>query len=167
MQTILDQMNTLPGMVGSLVYGPEGRILAQAFPAAFDASQLAEAVDMLLNGAHGLEVATGPIAMLDFRYRGARIIVRPIKGATLLLLCTPQANLPFLNISLGMAIPKVEKLAAQRALLPEPTPPGKADDSGSPSSSPLEADVEKLKGFEKVFLKMDSWIRKKSGIQDG
>lgn len=161
MQTLLNQMNTLPGIMGCLIYNLEGRILTQAFPPAFDTGHLADAAGILLNGALGLEVATGPVSMLDFRYRGARIIVRPIKGAALLLACTPQANLQFLNISLGVAIPKIEKLVAHQALLPEP-----AANSKSPSGAQIEAGVENLKGFEKVFLKMDSWIRKTSGIQD-
>ncbi|MBI3486946.1 MAG: roadblock/LC7 domain-containing protein [Acidobacteria bacterium] len=132
MQTLLNQMNTLPGIVGCLIYNPEGRILTQAFPPAFDPGHLAEAAGILLNGTLGLEVATGPVSMLDFRYRGARIIVRPIKGAALLLACSPQANLQFLNISLGVAIPKIEKLVAHQALLPEPAAPEPAAGVAAP-----------------------------------
>jgi predicted regulator of Ras-like GTPase activity (Roadblock/LC7/MglB family) len=160
MQTVLSQMNTLPGIVGSMVYDPEGQILAQAFPALFDAEALASAARILLYGASGLEVASGSISMLDFRFRDSRIVVRPFTGATLLLLCTAQANLQFLNISVGMAIPKIEKLAA----LPKPaasSPP--VPDSKAPASQEIEGTAEKLQGFEKVFLKMDAWMRKKSG----
>lgn len=160
MQTVLNQLNTLPGIVGSMVYDPEGRVLAQAFPTLFDADTLASAAGILLNGTSGLEVASGSISMLDFRFRDSRIVVRPLTGATLLMLCTTQANLQFLNISVGMAIPKIEKLAA----LPKPvTPSQRVPDKKASTNEELEENAEKLQGFEKVFLKMDSWMRKKSG----
>lgn len=163
MQTVLNQMNTLPGIVGSMVYDKEGQVLAQAFPTLFDGEALANAAGILLYGASGLEVAAGSISMLDFRFRDSRVVVRPVKGATLFLLCTAQANLQFLNISVGMAIPKIENLVASQAALPKPVPPSRAAlDAKAPASKGIEGNAEKLQGFEKVFLKMDSWMRKKS-----
>ena len=101
--------------------------------------------------------------MLDFRFRGSRIVVRPVKGATLFLLCTAEANLQFLNISLGMAIPKIEKLVANQTNLSKPVAPSRAAmDAKAPVGQRIEGTAEKLQGFEKVFLKMDSWMRKKS-----
>lgn len=166
MQSLLNQLNTLPGITGSLVYNPEGQILVQAFPADFDAGPLSSVVGILLNGMLGFEVAAGSVSMLDVRFRGARIIVRPVKGATLLLLCTPQANLSFLNISVEIVIPKIEKQVASQAILPLPVAPGATSQGQEALGQALDADVEKLRGFEKVFLRMDSWIRKKSGIRD-
>ena len=173
MQTVLDQMNTLPGIVGSMVYNAEGQVLAKAFPALFDGDALASAAGVLLYGVPGLEVAAGTISMLDLRYGESRIVVRPIKGANLLLLCTRQANLQFLNISVGMAIPKIEKLVTSQAAAPAPIPaipaisrpPSsiKEELNAKPDSSEtIEGKAKELKGFEKAFMKMDSWMRKQS-----
>jgi predicted regulator of Ras-like GTPase activity (Roadblock/LC7/MglB family) len=165
MKTVLDQMNTLPGIVGSMVYNAEGRVLAKAFPALFDAEALDSAAGVLLYGIQGMEVAAGMISMLDLRYGESRIVVRPIKGANLLLLCTRQANLQFLNISVGMAIPKIEKLVATQAAIPPlPGPPSSTREepsSKAASSEDLEGKAKELKGFEKAFMKMDSWMRKR------
>ena len=167
MQTVLDQMNSLPGIVGSMVYNAEGQVLAKAFPALFDAEALGSAAGVLLYGVQGMEVAAGTISMLDLRYGESRIIVRPIKGANLLLLCTRQANLQFLNISVGMAIPKIEKLVATQAAIPAippmPKPPSSIKEepnSKAASSENVEGKAKELKGFEKAFMKMDSWMRK-------
>jgi predicted regulator of Ras-like GTPase activity (Roadblock/LC7/MglB family) len=164
MQTVLEQMNALPGIVGSMVYDAEGRVLAKAFPALFDGDALASAAGILLYGVPGLEVAVGAVSTLDLRFGESRIVIRAIKGANLLLLCTRQANLQFLNISVGMAIPKIEKLAAS-----QPAPPRPGDSKKEPpppkaaSDETLEGKVKELKGFEKAFMKMDSWMRKQSG----
>ena len=164
MQTVLDQMNTLPGIVGSMVYNPEGRVLAKGFPALFDAEALGSAAGVLLYGVQGMEVAAGTISTLDLRYGESRIVVRPIKGANLLLLCTRQANLQLLNISVGMAIPKIEKLVATQAAIPpmpKPPPSSKEEPSSKAASSEnVEGKAKELKGFEKAFMKMDSWMRK-------
>jgi predicted regulator of Ras-like GTPase activity (Roadblock/LC7/MglB family) len=178
MQTVLDQMNTLPGIVGSMVYNAEGQVLAKAFPALFDGDALASAAGVLLYGVPGLEVAAGTISLLDLRYGESRIVVRPIKGANLLLLCTRQANLQFLNISVGMAIPKIEKLVTSLATIPA-IPPAPAAPAApaiqrppasikeelkaqTDSSEMIEGKAKELKGFEKAFMKMDSWMRKQS-----
>ena len=173
MQTVLEQMNALPGIVGSMVYNAEGQVLAKAFPALFDGDALASAAGVLLYGVPGLEVAAGAISLLDLRYGESRIVVRPIKGANLLLLCTRQANLQFLNISVGMAIPKIEKLVTSQAAAPAPIPaipaisrpPSsiKEELKAKPDSSEtIEGKAKELKGFEKAFMKMDSWMRKQS-----
>ena len=110
--------------------------------------------------------------MLDLRYGESRIVVRPIKGANLLLLCSRQANLQFLNISVGMAIPKIEKLVTSQPAVPAiPAPPVIARPPTSikeelkaqtDSSDTIEGKAKELKGFEKAFMKMDSWMRKQS-----
>jgi hypothetical protein len=113
-----------------------------------------------------MEVAAGTISALDLRYGESRIVVRPIKGANLLLLCTRQANLQFLNISVGMAIPKIETLAATQGAIPAvPRPPAsiKEEQNSNPASrEEAEGKAKELRGFEKAFMKMDSWMRKQS-----
>jgi predicted regulator of Ras-like GTPase activity (Roadblock/LC7/MglB family) len=165
MQTVLDQMNTLPGVVGSMVYNAEGRVLAKGFPPLFDAEALGSAAGVLLYGVQGMEVAAGAISTLDLRYGESRIVVRPIKGANLLLLCTRQANLQFLNISVGMAIPKIEKLVATQPAPPPvqavPRPPSSIKEGQGPKSNSIqevEGKAKELKGKEKSFSLLDSWL---------
>jgi predicted regulator of Ras-like GTPase activity (Roadblock/LC7/MglB family) len=163
MQTVLDQLNTLPGIVGSMVYNAEGQVLARAFPALFDGEALSSAAGVLLYGVQGMEVAAGTISALDLRYGESRIVVRPIKGANLLLLCTRQANLQFLNISVGMAIPKIEKLVTTQGAVPRPPASIKEEQNSNPASrEEAEGKAKELRGFEKAFMKMDSWMRKQS-----
>ncbi|MBI4911324.1 MAG: roadblock/LC7 domain-containing protein [Acidobacteria bacterium] len=163
MKTVLEQLNALQGVVGCMVFDPEGRVLGHAFPPIFDAEALRGAAAFLANGAAGLETATGKIGTMDLRFGESRMVVRPITGATLFMLCTSQANLQFLNISVAVAIPKLEKLAAA---VPPPAPAASRPTPAAakpPTPAGPEGKGEELKGFEKAFLKMDTWLRKQSG----
>ncbi len=122
MQTLLRQLNAMSGVVGSMAFAPEGRLLAQEFPPGFDASALAEAARLATEAVAGLGTATGPVRLLDLRYGAARIVVRPMAGANLLFLCTSGMNLQLLSISASVAAPRLEKLAAEQAAAPPAAP---------------------------------------------
>lgn len=128
MQTVLSQLITIPGVVGGMIYDLEGTLLEKTFPPLFDDAILADAARVLVDGTAGLETVTGKVGMVDMRFADARLLVRPMAGAQLVLLCAAQTNLQLLNISTSVALPKLEKLVAAMAppenveLAPEPDP---------------------------------------------
>ena len=119
MESVLKQLNTVPGVVGSMVCDLDGGLVAKTFPAVFDDEVLSGAARILVDGAAGLETVTGKVGMIDLRYADARIVVRPMSGAHLVFLCAAQTNLQLLNISTSVAVPKLERLVAAR---PPPGP---------------------------------------------
>ena len=121
MRTLLGQLNSVPGVVGSLVCDREGELLAHAFPPLFETSILSAAATILADCRAGLETIAGHIGLLDMRYAHARIIVRPLTRAHLLLLGAASLNLHLLSISTSVAVPKLEKLLSARAELPATT----------------------------------------------
>jgi predicted regulator of Ras-like GTPase activity (Roadblock/LC7/MglB family) len=123
MESVLKQLNTVPGVVGSMVCDVEGGVVSRTFPALFDDQVLTSAARILVDGAAGLETVTGKVGMIDLRYADARIVVRPMTGGHLLLLCAAQLNVQLLNISASVAVPKLERLVAAR---PPPGPPAAA-----------------------------------------
>jgi predicted regulator of Ras-like GTPase activity (Roadblock/LC7/MglB family) len=129
MQAVLSQLNTIPGVVGSMVCDREGTLLSRTFPSIFDEGVLSNAARILVDGAAGLETVTGKVGMVDLRYGDARIVVRPIAGAHLVFLCTAQINLQLLNISTSVAVPKLEKLVSARP------PPDKPEPAATPAPS--------------------------------
>jgi hypothetical protein len=55
-------------------------------------------------------------------------------------------------------------VATQAAIPPLPGPPSSTREepsSKAASSEDLEGKAKELKGFEKAFMKMDSWMRKR------
>jgi predicted regulator of Ras-like GTPase activity (Roadblock/LC7/MglB family) len=139
MQTLLGQLNAVPGVLGTLVCGADGRLLAHAFPPVFDQAALADVAKTLADGAAGLGTITGPVRMLDLRHANARIVARPVTGATLLFLCAPSMSLQPLDISAAIATPKLEKLVADGAAA-APAPRGGV----APGGGKLHALVQRI-----------------------
>jgi predicted regulator of Ras-like GTPase activity (Roadblock/LC7/MglB family) len=140
MQTLLGQLNAVPGVVGTLVSGADGRLLAHAFPPAFDVATLADAARSASESSAGLATVTGTIRMLDLRCTNARILVRPVSGANLLFLCAPSMNLQPLAISASIVAAKIEKLVAgSSAAAPAPPVAGEGRSAGQ-----LHAAVQRI-----------------------
>lgn len=112
MQMLLSQLNSVPGVVGSMVCDSQGQVLAHVFPSLFDVGMLAQAARVLAESGEGLDRATGSVRLLDFRYDDARIIVRPIAKGTLVFLCAASVNLQPLAISTSVVAPKIERVLA-------------------------------------------------------
>src|ERR1039457_1749269 len=123
MQAVLKNINTVPGVMGSMVCDDEGALAAHVFPPLFDLSMLQEAASTLADSSIGLQSATGDMELLDLRFNDARIVVKPMTNSFLLLLCTKGVNLQLLVISLNVAIKKIEKLFTARDAQANPLEP--------------------------------------------
>jgi predicted regulator of Ras-like GTPase activity (Roadblock/LC7/MglB family) len=123
-EALLSQLNAFPGVVGSLLADDQGRVLASAFPPAFDAEVLSQLGLVAAEGIAGLN-ADGPgLRTLGLRYGDAQVVVRPLAGASLVFLCTRNANPQPLLMSAAAAAPRVERLVAQRQAAPAPQSAG-------------------------------------------
>lgn len=132
MQALLESLNSVPGVVGGMICAPEGRVLARAFPGPFDEASLREAAMVLADGCVGLDTVAGSLGLVDLRYAEARIVVKPVTGALLLLLCGKTVNLQLLLISVAVASRKIEK-----ALVEEPAPrPAASEDRPREAQKP-------------------------------
>lgn len=122
MQTVLSQLNAVPGVIGSLVCDEEGRLLANVFPPLFDVSLLTDAARCLADGVAGLGFSPDTSQDLDLRFGEARMVVRPLPGATLLVLCSKATNHQFLALSASVAVTRLAKLrnAPPAAAAPAP-----------------------------------------------
>lgn len=107
---MLESLNSVPGVLGGMVCAPEGRVLARTFPTAFGDDTLQEAATVLADGCVGLETVTGPVAHIDLRYPEARVVVKPLQGGLLLMVCSKGVNLQLLLISIAATSKKIEKV---------------------------------------------------------
>lgn len=110
MQKVLQQLITVPEVVGSMVCDQEGHLLAHAFPAIFDESILQKAAAAWGRRRLWAAETDGSMGTLDLRYSNGRIISRSVQSSTLVLLCTKAVNLQVLSISLNVARHKIEDL---------------------------------------------------------
>lgn len=56
----------------------------------------------------GLKDFTGGVKMMDFRFQSGRLVVRPIDGGCLVILCEGMVNLQALIISVNVAVKQLE-----------------------------------------------------------
>ena len=117
MQDILRYINSVEGVIGSAVFNENGVVEDYAFPPLIDANSLKAVAGLVLECAHGLQIAKS-LDILDLRYAEGRIIIKAFPGALLCLLCAKSINLQVLTITLNLAVKKLEALlptAAQPA----------------------------------------------------
>src|SRR5574341_171566 len=76
MGDVIQQLASVPGVVGSLVYGHRGEILASEFPPLFEPSTLQRATRLLAEDRVVLGNMMGATASLDLRYSGGRAVVK-------------------------------------------------------------------------------------------
>lgn len=123
MQDILRYINSVEGVIGSAVFNEKGAVVDHAFPPLIDANSLKTAGGLVLECAHGLQIAQ-TLDILDLRYAEGRIIIKTFPGALLCLLCAKNINLQVLTITLNLAVKKLETLlpaAAEPAATAAPT----------------------------------------------
>ncbi|NVN99989.1 MAG: hypothetical protein HXX17_11745 [Geobacteraceae bacterium] len=171
MQSVLTQINSVPGVVGSMVCNDEGRLAAQLFPPLFDTTMLQDAATYLADSTIGLQDSTGGMGLMDLRFADARIVVRPMAHSLLLLLCTRAVNMQLLSISLNVAVKKLERLVAtlppESAPVPAQAAPDKAANTGGAVAfaapvSKAQAPAE-IKSSDKGVLLTIQVLRKTGG----
>jgi predicted regulator of Ras-like GTPase activity (Roadblock/LC7/MglB family) len=131
MQALLNHLNAVPGVIGTLVCGPDGQLIANAFPPIFEEALLAEVAKTVADSTAGLATITGAVRLLDLRHANARIVARPVAGATMLFLCLPSMSLQPLEISASVAAPKLERLVAAGPTAAPDAAPARAAKGGS------------------------------------
>jgi len=153
MQTLLQDLNSLPGVVGSLFCDPQQGVLCRAFPPSFDDASLAAVAAALAAAGPELRGVTGPMGVLDLRYREARVMVRPAGTASLLVLCDKAANAQEVLAFASVACKKFERLQqpgapgatpahpTPAAVAVAPAPPSPA--AGAPAPTPTSASRER------------------------
>jgi predicted regulator of Ras-like GTPase activity (Roadblock/LC7/MglB family) len=161
MRTVLTQLNGVPGVVGTLLCDLEGRLLAQTFPPLFEPVLLQQAATTLADGAIGLETTSGAVGLLDFRYGEARLVVKPMEQARLLVLCAKDINLQLLLISTSVAVKRLAPLVQEAMARPAPAaaPAGVPQFEGilrDGSSAPAKQ-AEKSREEKPKKMKMPKW----------
>jgi predicted regulator of Ras-like GTPase activity (Roadblock/LC7/MglB family) len=109
MQTILQQITAIDGVIGCSLYNDQGKILAAACPLILDDKQLGVAAGTVLDCLHALQI-TQTMVGLELRFSEGRLIVRPMAGAFLSVLCSQNVNTSMVTITLNLALRKIEQM---------------------------------------------------------
>ncbi|HET6437036.1 MAG TPA: substrate-binding domain-containing protein [Anaeromyxobacter sp.] len=123
MQALLEDVRSLPGVVGSMFCDRRRGLLARAFPREYDDASLQAVAAALAASVPRLAELTGPVGVVDLRYRDARVVIRPEGDAALLVLCDRTANAQeVLGFAAAVCTMLVRRAAASTGELPLPVP---------------------------------------------
>ena len=134
MEEFLKQIKTVPGTLGCMVYNEQGHLVSHVFPSIFDQKMLSAAVTTVSENLPGLKDYTGGVRMVDFRFQNGRIVVKPVVGGCLVILCEGTVNLQSLIISLNLAAKQVEKSLTSGGPVSQQTPMAATTSTGSKAS---------------------------------
>lgn len=128
MRTILERINSVAGVTGSLVCGAEGQALASAFPAPFDEEALSVVGRTTAQTVIGLQKARRTkIRQMDVTYEAGRFIVQNLQTGYLCILCGPHTNIPLLNLTVAGTTSRLLEMIGQKATEPAVRMAGAAD----------------------------------------
>jgi predicted regulator of Ras-like GTPase activity (Roadblock/LC7/MglB family) len=139
----LQQLSEVPGVVGSLVFGAGGDVLASQFPPVFDGAGLDQLARQLAADGYFQEWLSTEDGALELRFGDGTALVRTVDGSWLLVLCTTQANPQLLSMSLTQVVRRLRMAPARRAG-PAAAPPA--------ASAPTPSRLDLLRGVVQVEL---------------
>lgn len=120
----LEQLNALPGAIGSLVTDRGGNIIERAFPCLFDDATLSAVSGDVAECASVLGISSASTKTLFLRYAEGIVAIKPLDDGLLLLLCTRESSRELMSRSLDDAAARLRKDITSPALHSDSGPPG-------------------------------------------
>lgn len=123
MQDILHQVSLIPGIAGVMAYADDGALLAQDFPAIYEADLLRRLAATLAADTIIMAGFREKQGSLDLRFAKGRVIIQAFRGGMVLALCAATVNAQLLGLALTQATRRLEAgLAAGQAPAPPERP---------------------------------------------
>lgn len=111
MNKILTKLNSVPGLVGSMICDSQGRVLADLFPPNIDTGILKTVASIITDNAPAFQECTGGVKMFNFKYEKGRVVVKPDNDRFFVMLCSNSvmANLQVLDMLIDVASKQLDK----------------------------------------------------------
>ena len=114
METILEELNQTPGVLGSFIVGTDGLVIVPAWDQEVDMDMLGADSADVFNAAISLldeKLEMGEINLLSMEAENAKLFLKSIDDSTLLAVATsPEVNLGLLRIEIASAAEKLEEV---------------------------------------------------------
>jgi len=150
MEDILRTISNVVGVNGCFVCDEAGDILAVSLRTLARDHSLSVVGYTAAQAVAGLRASKRKKVDIDLVYAGGRVILKPLQGGCLCIVCEPRISVPLLNLTADVAVPKLQaalkgRPAAQppvmpRAPVPTPQPlPQTPAPAPAPASEPAES----------------------------
>ena len=121
MNKILNKLNSVPGVVGSMICNDQGNVMAHLFPQGIDAEMLNAVASLLTDNIPVFQECTGGSRMFNFKYEKGRIVVRHDHDRYYVLLCsnTVAVNIQILDMIIDVASKQLDKTSTNEPEKPQ------------------------------------------------
>lgn len=114
MESILEELNQIPGVLGSLIVGTDGLVVVHAWDREVDMDLLGADSADVFNAADSLmneKLENGEVTLLSIETDNAKFFVRSIDDSTLLaVVASPELNMGLLRIEISSAAERLKEI---------------------------------------------------------
>jgi predicted regulator of Ras-like GTPase activity (Roadblock/LC7/MglB family) len=106
---LLQDINAVVGVLGSLVCDLEGQVVASTMPSVYGELMLSLVARTAAQTVAGLKTASRKTpGDLDLMYTDGRFIVKNLRAGCMGILCVPEISVPLLNLTANVAARKLQ-----------------------------------------------------------
>ncbi len=151
MQELLREIESVVGVRGAFLCSPEGEILASTLKGEAEPGTISAVAKTLNRTLEGLRLARRrKVQELDLVFDRGRLVVKNLPEGCLVIECTPNMNVPLLNMTVNLVVRKLPQYVKEAAAAPRPSA------APVPAAAGVgEAVVEKLRGIVRARMGED------------
>lgn len=132
LESALQEINTVHGVIGSFVCLNDGSLVAQVVPKSIMSAQIAAAASVVAQTVQAIDTLEHQVLDADLLYENAHVVWKNMGGGLLVILCQRSINVQLLNLKTdGIA----KKIKAELASVAKPAEKQPA----APPASPVAA----------------------------
>ncbi len=125
MDSLLQEINMLPGVLGCFVYNSKQQVCCRKMPPIFKDNAIQSIGNLLARTVQMGSMAQLSFTDIELRYEESALLVTPLaKGALLVIICEPTTNKSLVSMTTGMLSKDIEAALAKnpKAQQPKATP---------------------------------------------
>lgn len=130
MDSLLKEINMLPGVFGCFVYTGNQELAAAKLPPIFKENTINTMGNLLTRALKMGSIANLDLAVMEFKFDVSLLIVKPLEqGSILVMVCEPAVNKSLINMTIAMLIGDIQTAinrAPAQAQTPAPPRPAAA-----------------------------------------
>jgi predicted regulator of Ras-like GTPase activity (Roadblock/LC7/MglB family) len=109
MDSLLKEINMLPGVFGCFVYTGNQELVAEKLPPSFKADTIMTMGNLLTRSIKMGTMTNLDLTSIEFKFDESLLIVKPLaEGAVLVMACEPAVNKSLLNMTISMLINDIQ-----------------------------------------------------------
>ena len=146
MDSLLQEINMLPGVLGCFVYNGKQQVAGKKMPPIFKDNAIQSIGNLLARTVQMGSMAGLNFTDIELKYNESAIIVNPLSGGSLLIIiCEPTTNKSLVSMTTGMLAKDIEAALAgappQATQAPQPQTPPPVQNNTQESPPPQEAEI--------------------------